>query len=141
MKKEFTEFHSAAAEIVAAYVYANKVDVAHLPELLHIAYRGVTHMDQPPATLLTVLPPAKQPAVPIDKSVQPDFIICLEDGAKLKMLRRYLKTNFDMTFEQYRVRWNLPRDYPAVAPNYAKKRSQMARASGLGRSKNKKKKK
>jgi predicted transcriptional regulator len=137
---EFTEFHSAATEIVAAYVYANKVDVEKLPELLQMAYRAVTHMDMPPATV-HVLPRPKNPAVPIDKSVHDEYIICLEDGAKLKMLRRYLKTNFNMTFEQYRARWNLPKEYPAVAPSYAKKRSQMARASGLGRGSSKKKKK
>lgn len=140
MKNEFTEFHGAATEIAAAYVYANKVDLEKLPELLQTIYRGVTHMDQPPATV-HVLPRPKNPAVPINQSVHDDYIICLEDGAKLQMLRRYLKTNFNMTFEQYRARWNLPKEYPAVAPNYAKRRSQMAHASGLGRSKSKKKKK
>lgn len=139
MKHEFTEYHGAAAEIVAAYVYANEIAAEKLPELMQIVYRGIVHMDQPPATV-HVLPRPKHPAVPIDESVQDEYLICLEDGAKLQMLRRYLKTNFNMTFEQYRARWNLPKEYPAVAPNYTKKRSQMARDAGLGR-KNKKKKK
>jgi len=133
----FTEFHSAAAEIVASYVYNNEISPEKIPELLQTVYRGVLHMDVPPANV-HVLPRPKHPAVPIDKSVHDDYIICLEDGVQLKMLRRYLKTNFNMTFEQYRARWNLPKDYPAVAPNYTKKRSQMARDLGLGRKKKKK---
>ncbi len=137
MKTEFTEFHGAAAEIVASYLYAHKTDPEKIPELLQIVYRGLTHMDVPPANV-HVLPRPKNPAVPVEKSIHDDYIVCLEDGAKLKMLRRYLKTNFNMTFEQYRARWNLPKDYPAVAPNYAKKRSQMARDLGLGRKKKKK---
>jgi predicted transcriptional regulator len=72
------------------------------------------------------------PAVPVKKSVRPDFIICLEDGKKLKMLKRHLNTAYDMTPEQYRERWGLPADYPMVAPNYAKKRSELARKIGLG---------
>jgi len=137
MKPEFTDFHGAAADIVAAYVYANEIEAEKLPELLQIVYRGLLNIDSAPATV-HLLSPAKKPAVPIKDSVHNDYIICLEDGAKLKMLKRYLKTNFNMTFEQYRLRWNLPKDYPAVAPNYAKKRSQMARDSGLGRKPKKK---
>ncbi|MBB4314631.1 putative transcriptional regulator [Roseospira marina] len=73
-----------------------------------------------------------QPAVPIKKSVQPDFIVCLEDGKKLKMLKRHLKTAYDMTPEEYRDRWGLPTDYPMVAPNYAQHRSALAKKIGLG---------
>jgi predicted transcriptional regulator len=72
------------------------------------------------------------PAVPIKKSVTPDFIVCLEDGRQLKMLKRHLRTAYDMSAEQYRQRWSLPADYPMVAPNYAKKRSKLAKAIGLG---------
>ena len=72
------------------------------------------------------------PAVPIKKSVTPDYIVCLEDGRQLKMLKRHLRTTFDMSPEQYRQRWGLPADYPMVAPNYAKKRSKLAKAIGLG---------
>ena len=74
-----------------------------------------------------------EPAVPVKKSITPDFIICLEDGKKLKMLKRHLKTSYDMTPEEYRERWGLPADYPMVAPNYAKKRSTLAKKIGLGR--------
>jgi predicted transcriptional regulator len=141
MKNEFTDFHGAAADIVAAYVYANEIEPDRLPELLQIVFRGLQNIDTPPATV-HLLSPAKKPAVPIKDSIHNDYLVCLEDGAHLKMLKRYLKTNFNMTFEQYRLRWNLPHDYPAVAPSYTKKRSQMAKDIGLGRkSGNKKKKK
>ncbi len=132
MKRELTDFHIAAAELVAAYIGANEVDAERIPELLQIAYRGLLHMESPPATL-HALPPAKKPAVPIDKSVHDDYIICLEDGAQLKMLKRYLRTNYDMTFEQYRARWGLPKNYPSTAPNYTRQRSKLAKDRGLGR--------
>ena len=74
-----------------------------------------------------------RPAVPIKKSVSPDFLICLEDGKKLKMLKRHLKTAYDLTPEDYRAKWGLPHDYPMVAPNYAKKRQELAKKIGLGR--------
>ena len=73
-----------------------------------------------------------KPAVPIKKSIQPDYIVCLEDGKELKMLKRHLKTAYDMTPDEYRARWDLPPDYPMVAPNYAKRRSQLAKQIGLG---------
>jgi predicted transcriptional regulator len=76
----------------------------------------------------------RKPAVPIRKSVTPDYIVCLEDGKRLKMLKRYLRSNFGMTPAEYRARWNLPADYPMVAPNYAKQRSEFAKQIGLGRS-------
>ena len=76
-----------------------------------------------------------KPSIAIEDSIKPDYIICLEDGKKLKMLKRYLKTNFNLTPEQYRARWKLPQDYPMVAPEYAKKRSSIARKSGLGKKK------
>ena len=79
-------------------------------------------------------PERPKPAVPIKKSIQPDYIVCLEDGKQLKMLKRHLKTAYDMTPEEYRERWNLPSDYPMVAPNYAKRRSQLAKQIGLGTS-------
>ena len=78
-------------------------------------------------------PPRPDPAVAISKSITPDYLICLEDGRKLKMLKRYLRSRYDMTPEDYRARWNLPSDYPMVAPNYAKKRSEFAKEIGLGR--------
>lgn len=132
MKRELSDFHITAAEIVSAYLGANEVDPDKIPELLQIAYRGLINMDAPAATL-HALPPAKKPAVPIAQSVQDDYIVCLEDGAHLKMLKRYLRTHFDMTFEQYRARWGLPKNYPSVAPKYTRERSKIAKDRGLGR--------
>jgi predicted transcriptional regulator len=132
MKRELTDFHITAAELVAAYIGANEVDAERIPELLQIAYRGLLNMDASPATL-HALPPAKKPTVPIDKSVHDDYIICLEDGVQLKMLKRYLRTNYNMTFEQYRARWGLPKTYPSTAPNYTRQRSKLAKDRGLGR--------
>jgi predicted transcriptional regulator len=84
---------------------------------------------------IRTIPEALSPAVPISKSITPDFLICLEDGRKLKMLRRYLRSRYSMTPEEYRERWNLPADYPMVAPNYAKLRSKHAKNIGLGKKK------
>ncbi|MBM3572341.1 MAG: MucR family transcriptional regulator [Alphaproteobacteria bacterium] len=116
------------AEIVAAHVSNNSVPVAELPQLIKQIYGTLANVGGAPA------PEAErpQPAVPIKKSVMPDYIICLEDGRKLKMLKRHLKTSFKMTPEQYRERWGLGSDYPMVAPNYAKQRSRLAKEIGLG---------
>jgi len=120
-----------ATDIVAAYVGQNQVTAADIPDLIQNVYGalgGVVHeSDQSQMT-------APRPAVPVRRSVTPDFIICLEDGRKLKMLKRHLRTTFNMTPEEYRSRWNLPSDYPMVAPNYAKRRSEFAKKIGLGRS-------
>jgi predicted transcriptional regulator len=115
------------AAIVAAHVSKNTVVVNDLPNLIQQVYGSLAHVgrDAPVA-------PRPQPAVPIKKSVTPDFIICLEDGRKLKMLKRHLKTAYDMTPEEYRDRWGLAPDYPMVAPNYAIQRSELAKQIGLG---------
>jgi predicted transcriptional regulator len=118
-----------ASDIVAAFVSANNVPAADLPGLIravHDTLRGLDGRAAQPAE-------RPKPAVPINRSVQPDHIICLEDGAKLQMLKRYLRSRFNMTPEDYRRRWGLPIDYPMVAPNYAARRSAVAKASGLGR--------
>ncbi len=117
------------AEIVANYVSKTTVPVAELPELMRTIYDrlctlGVAGSNDNFA--------AKKPAVPPKKSIFPDYIICLEDGKKLKMLRRHLKTAYNMTPDQYRDRWSLGNDYPMVAPNYAKQRSRLAKQIGLG---------
>jgi predicted transcriptional regulator len=115
------------AQIVSAHVSNNSVTPDALPSLIQDVYRtlsGVGH--EMPA------PDKPQPAVPAKKSVFPDFIVCLEDGKKLKMLKRHLKTAYNMTPEQYRDRWDLPSDYPMVAPNYARHRSSLAKKIGLG---------
>ena len=121
-------FLQLTAELVSSHVSNNKVSNEDLPALI----RGVY------STLASVESQAgekgkPEPAVPIKKSVQPDYIVCLEDGRKLKMLKRHLRTAYNMTPEDYRARWKLPSDYPMVAPNYAKKRSSLAKKIGLGK--------
>ncbi len=121
------ELLALTANIVSAHVGGNSVGVADLPQLIAEVYRTLATLGGSAAA-----PERPQPAVPIKKSVTPDYLICLEDGKKLKMLKRHLKTAYDMTPEQYRERWDLPGDYPMVAPNYAKHRSQLAKKIGLG---------
>ncbi|PLK22675.1 transcriptional regulator [Porphyrobacter sp. TH134] len=117
------------SDIVAAHVSNNDVDVADVPALITNVYTALANLGEAP-----VVEEAKpQPAVAVRNSVKPDYIVCLEDGKKLKMLKRYLRTNFDMTPEEYRARWGLPADYPMVAPNYAEKRRDLAKKIGLGR--------
>ncbi|CUW37821.1 putative transcriptional regulator, Ros/MucR family [Magnetospirillum sp. XM-1] len=114
-------------EIVAAHVANNSVAVADLPHLIQEVYRTLASVGSAPA-----VPERPQPAVNVKKSVTPDYIICLEDGKKLKMLKRHLKTAYNMSPEEYRDRWGLPADYPMVAPNYAQHRSSLAKKIGLG---------
>jgi predicted transcriptional regulator len=116
------------AEIVAAHVSNNSVALSDLPNLIQDVYRTLAHVGQPQPTV----PERPQPAVPIKKSITPEYLICLEDGKKLKMLKRHLKTAYNLSPEQYRERWGLAPDYPMVAPNYAKHRSTLAKKIGLG---------
>jgi predicted transcriptional regulator len=118
-----------AAEIVAAYISNNAVPAAELPALINSVFSALTQAvagkaEEPKVELI--------PAVPVKKSVTPDYIICLDDGKKFKLLKHHLLTTYDMTPERYRAKWNLPSDYPMVAPNYAKVRSELARTTGLG---------
>ena len=115
------------AQIVSAHVSNNSVAPDALPGLIQEVYRTLAGVGKE-----IVLPDKPQPAVPVKKSVYPDHIVCLEDGKKLKMLKRHLKTSYDLTPEQYREKWQLPPDYPMVAPNYAKHRSSLAKKIGLG---------
>ncbi|WP_343610578.1 MucR family transcriptional regulator [Novosphingobium sp.] len=118
-----------ASDIVAAHVSNNNVAVEELPALITNVYGALASLGQEaPAA---EAPP--EPAVSIRASVKPDHIVCLEDGKKLKMLKRHLATHYNLTPEQYRARWNLPADYPMVAPNYAEKRRELAKQIGLGR--------
>lgn len=117
------------SDIVAAHVSNNDVAVADLPGLITNVYGALANLGETPV-VEEVRP---QPAVAIRNSVKPDYIVCLEDGKKLKMLKRYLRTNYDMTPEDYRARWGLAADYPMVAPNYAEKRRDLAKKIGLGR--------
>ena len=115
-------------EIVAAHVSNNTVALSDLPQLINQIYNSLANIGTAPAA-----PAARpQPAVSIKKSVQPDYIVCLEDGKKLKMLKRHLKTAYNMSPEAYRERWKLSSDYPMVAPNYARQRSRLAKEIGLG---------
>jgi len=117
------------SDIVAAHVSNNDVAVGDLPSLITNVYNALANLGETP-----VVEEAKpQPAVAVRNSVKPDYIVCLEDGKKLKMLKRYLRTNFNMSPEDYRARWGLAADYPMVAPNYAEKRRDLAKKIGLGR--------
>jgi predicted transcriptional regulator len=121
-----------AAEIVSAYVANNSLPTAELPSLLQNVHDALNKMSNPAAT---EAPEAEErkPAVPIKKSVTDDYIISLENGQKLKSLKRHLMATYGMTPDQYRAKWNLPMDYPMVAPNYSKQRSALALSLGLGR--------
>jgi len=126
-QKSDEEILRQVTEIVAAYVSKNEVAAADLPALIksvHATLGGIGGEARAPF--------GKPPAVPIKKSVTPDFIVCLEDGKKLKMLKRYLRTRHGLSPEAYRAKWNLPADYPMTAPNYAAKRSDFAKQIGLG---------
>ena len=117
------------ADIVSAHVSKNNVAVGDVPTLIanvHSALSGLGRAAEP-------VPEKREPAVSIRASVKPDYIVCLEDGKKLKMLKRYIMTNYNMTPDQYREKWGLPHDYPMVAPNYTQKRSELAKQIGLGR--------
>jgi predicted transcriptional regulator len=117
------------AEIVSAHVSNNPVSVNDLPTLIVEVHRTLASLGTVPAR---VEAEKKMPAVPVKKSITPDYLICLEDGKKLKMLKRHLQTSYGMTPDQYRDKWGLPPEYPMVAPNYAKHRSSLAKQIGLG---------
>ena len=115
------------ADIVSAYVGNNSVSANDLPSLIANIHAALSQVSTG-----TVEVEPEEPAVPIRKSISPDFLICLEDGRKFKSLKRHLRTKYDMSPEEYRAKWNLPKDYPMVAPNYAKARSDLAKQMGLG---------
>lgn len=117
------------SDIVVAHVSNNSVGVGDLPALIAKVYGALSGLDQP----LIVEEARPEPAVSIRASIKPDYIVCLEDGKKLKMLKRHLMTHFNLTPDQYRARWNLPADYPMVAPSYAERRRDLAKQIGLGR--------
>lgn len=118
-----------ASNIVSAYVGNNSLPTGDLSSIIRSVHNTLLDIDSG----VEGAGPDLTPAVPIKKSVTPDFIICLEDGKKLKMLKRYLRSQYGMTPEEYRARWGLPADYPMVAPNYAAQRSRLAKQIGLGR--------
>jgi predicted transcriptional regulator len=126
-----TKIIELTADIVSAHVSNNSVTSSDVPALIRSVFDALTTATQP------LLPEAEKPvpAVSIRASIRPDHLICLEDGKKLTMLKRYLRTNYDMSPDDYRAKWSLPRDYPMVAPDYAAKRRGLAHAIGLGRKK------
>ena len=118
-----------ATDIVSAYVSFNQLPAGQLGEMLrdiHGALSSLANAEEPAAEAL-------KPAVPVKKSITPDYLVCLEDGKKLKMLKRYLRSRYDLSPEEYRAKWGLPLDYPMVAPNYAEQRSAFAKQIGLGK--------
>ncbi|MDA5194683.1 Ros/MucR family transcriptional regulator [Govanella unica] len=123
------ELLALTTEIVSSYVANNSVPVSELGVLIGQVYATLDNL----GAVHVVEEPQLQPAVPIKKSILPDYLVCLEDGRKLKMLKRHLKTSYNMTPEDYRERWGLPADYPMVAPNYAIQRRELAKKIGLGR--------
>ena len=128
-----TELLFLTAKIVSAYVERNTVAVADLPTLISTVHQSLAKLGEPDTASAPEV--ELKPAVPVKKSVTADYIICLEDGKKLKMLKRHLSTSYNMTPDEYRARWGLPADYPMVAPNDAKARSDLALQLGLGRRK------
>ena len=121
-----------AVEIVSAYVSNNDVSAAQVPDLINTIYSSLNTLNGSASINGTESP---KPAVSIRRSITPDYIICLEDGKKLKMLKRHLRASYGITPDEYRTKWGLPPDYPMVAPNYAEQRSNFAKKIGLGRKK------
>jgi predicted transcriptional regulator len=126
--KSASNILALTAQIVSAHVAHNAVAASALPGLIQEVHRTLSAIESAPAPLSQ----RPEPAVPIAKSLTQDFIICLEDGRQMKMLKRHLKTAYNMTPDQYRERWGLAQDYPMVAPRYAKQRSSLAKRIGLG---------
>lgn len=122
------DFVAYAAEIVAAYVRNNPVPPAELPDLIRSVHRSLTDLSDPAAE-----PEKLKPAVSVKKSVNNDYLICLEDGLKFKSLKRHLRSKYDLSPDEYREKWGLPPDYPMVAPGYSAQRSKLAKKMGLGR--------
>ncbi len=118
------------AEVVAAYVRNNSLPTGQLADVIAAVYHSLKTIDGRGTDLVSE--PLK-PAVPIRKSITPDYLVCLEDGKKLKMLKRHLRSTYNLTPDEYRQKWQLPADYPMVAPNYAQQRSAFAKKIGLGR--------
>ena len=126
---EKSEVIEMTSDIVSAYVGNNSVAASDLPALIQSIHRALSGISQGS----DVQEPApKEPAVPVRRSITPDHLVCLEDGRKFKSLKRHLRTKYNMSPEEYRAKWGLPKDYPMVAPNYAKARSDLAKQMGLG---------
>jgi predicted transcriptional regulator len=128
------QFIELATDIVSAYVSNNSVAAVELPSLIKDVYGALSRVTTGEAA---VPAEAAKPAVPVKKSITPDYIVCLEDGKQFKSLKRHLRTQYSLSPEQYREKWNLAADYPMVAPNYAAARSKLAKQMGLGQQRKK----
>ena len=125
---DVNELLSLTADIVSSHVSNNGVPINELPQLIQEVYATLANLNKDSSSPKAI----PEPAVPVRKSITPDFIVCLEDGKKLKMLKRHIKTAYNLTPEQYREKWGLPADYPMVAPKYADQRRELAKKIGLG---------
>ena len=130
MADEVSKKHvlDVTSDLIAAFVSNNPIRAEDLPDLMLSVHSSLTELGKPEQK-----PERLEPAVPVKKSITDDYIICLEDGQKLKMLKRYLRTRYNLSPEEYRQRWGLPGDYPMVAPEYARPRSEFAKEIGLGK--------
>ena len=120
-----------STDVVASYVSNNTVSASSIPDLIRAVHDSLASIGK--AEPVTAPAEKQRPAVPVSKSIQEDYIVCLEDGKRLKMLKRYLRSKYDMSPDDYRRKWGLPSDYPMVAPAYANRRSEFAKQIGLGR--------
>ena len=133
---EISSYVQLTANIVSAYVSNNTVSSAEIPGLIGQVYSALVRISNGTAAAPSETP---KPAVPVKRSITPEYIVCLEDGKKFKSLKRHLRSQYDMTPESYREKWGLPHDYPMVAPNYAAARSQLAKQMGLGQQRRRRK--
>lgn len=129
MQQDNAQLLEMTADIVSAYLSANTIAASEVPALIASIHASLT---QAAGGTVEVVAEPQAPAVSVRRSITPDYLICLEDGLKFKSLKRHLRTKYDMSPEDYRAKWGLPNDYPMVAPNYAKARSELAKAIGLG---------
>ena len=132
-----TDLLSHVSRIVSAYVETHKTPLEDLPTVIQNVFHTLAKIDSNPAVLTTRT--NKEPAVSVEESVHDEYIVCLEDGKKLSMLKRHLSTMYGMSLDQYKERWSLPHDYPTVSPSYARRRSAIAQNTGLGKTGRKKK--
>jgi len=120
-------------QLASAFVTSHSTPIGELPELLRAVHAALRSFGDQTQAAQAAAPATREPAVPVDRSITPDYLICLEDGRRLKTLKRHLRATYGLTPEAYRSRWGLPPDYPMVAPGYAQRRSALAKAQGLGR--------
>ena len=128
-----TDIARMSADVVSAYLANNTVPAQVVPDLIRTVHDALAGLERAQGAAAPTLGERQKPAVPVSRSIQDDYIVCLEDGARLKMLKRYLRSRYNMSPEEYRRKWGLPPDYPMVAPAYAQRRSDFARQIGLGK--------